>query len=170
MTKVFHQEMVNYIVKPQYRPNVNIAEEQGFANLEPIVLGKECMSMITNKICEEAVVYDEVILAYGSETGTSQRFVTNLSTELDGLATAGPIPLDDLPYTLRASGGDKRKLVLVATSTFGKGGAPGSASQFLSRMQDLMSTRSVSNTSFAVFCLGQLCLQAELCFIWLRGQ
>jgi len=159
MTSVFHQEMVNFIVKPQYRPNIDLVQELAIPPLEPLLLtDEECTSSAainTFNIDKGAAVYDKIIIAYGSETGRSQRFAIRISMDLVDLATTGPISLDDLPSRLPTPGCKGRTLVLVITSTHGKGNAPRQATAFLPMMQDMISASgTLHDTSFAVFALG----------------
>ena len=128
MTSVFHQEMVNFIVKPHNLPSIDLVRELVIPPLKPLLPTNEeytsSADINTFSINKEAAVYDKIIIAYGSETGRSQRFATRISMDLVDLATTGPIPLDDLPSCLLMPGCKGRTLVLVITSTHRKGNAP----------------------------------------------
>ena len=153
MTGVFHQEMVNFILKPQYRPNVDMIEDQKISTLNPIVLDEEYgVEKPTMQVDTDAIVYDKILICFGSETGTSHRFATNLATDLVELVTE-PLPLDELPILLQSSNGQERILVLIITSSYGRGEAPNNAKMFLERMEKCM-IQSCVNIYFSVFALG----------------
>lgn len=148
---------MNFIVKPIYRPNVDICLEAGLNNVDPIVLDEECSSKSSFTIDTKAVIYDKIVLCFGSETGTSQRFITRLATDLDVLGdrVVGPIPLDDLPNHIPTPRCRERTLILVSASTTGLGGAPSHAKLFLPRLENMMSqSGTLRNTSFSVLALG----------------
>ena len=148
---------MNFIVKPIYRPNVDICLEAGLNNVDPIVLDEECSSKSSFTIDTKAVIYDKIVLCFGSETGTSQRFITRLATELDvlGNRVVGPIPLDDLPNHIPTPRCRERTLILVSASTTGLGGAPSHAKLFLPRLENMISqSGTLRNTSFSVLALG----------------
>ena len=103
------------------------------------------------------MVYDKIILCFGSETGTSQRFVTRLGTDLDvlGNKVVGPISLDDLPNHFPTPRCKERTLILIAASTTGVGVAPSHAKLFLPRLENMMHmSGTLHTTSFAVLSLG----------------
>lgn len=149
MTSVFHQEMVNFIVKPQYRPNVDLCLE-GPARLEPILVDPDATINPSSTKIKKPPVYEKVLVCYGSETGTSLRFASRMCSDLESVSAGLPIALNDLPDLLRKPM-NKRTLVLVITSTFGKGDAPSNASNFLERMAKPGIT---STCDYAVLALG----------------
>lgn len=125
--------------------------------VQPIVLSEECVSKYSFDIDTKAVIYDKIILCFGSETGTSQRFITRLSTDLDVLGdrVMGPIPLDDLPNHIPTPRCKERTLILAAASTTDIGGAPSHAKLFMSRLETMMEQSGTPRTtSFAVLSLG----------------
>ena len=92
--------------------------EAGLNNVDPIVLDEECASKSSFTIDTKAVIYDKIVLCFGSETGTSQRFITRLATDLDVLGdrVVGPLPLDDLPNHFPTPRCKDRTLILAAVS------------------------------------------------------
>mmetsp|Transcript_8446 Transcript_8446/g.12278 ORF Transcript_8446/g.12278 Transcript_8446/m.12278 type:complete len:218 (-) Transcript_8446:73-726(-) len=150
MTKVFHQEMVNFILKPQYRLVVAPWDEVGMAIPEAITAEVDGLTSFV-KFNQSASLYESIMVYYGSETGTSLRFATRLSSDL-GNSVVGPLPLDDIPLLLK-SPIERRTLVLVVTSTFGKGNPPSYATKFLPKMQEIPNG-SVMNCDYSVFALG----------------
>ena len=126
-------------------------------NIGPIVLDEDCTSKPSFTIDTKTVIYDKIILCFGSETGTSQRFTTRLATDFDVLGdrVVGPMPLDDLPNHLPTPRCKDRTLILVAVSTTGIGSAPSHAKLFLPRIENMMSqSGTLCTTSFAVLSLG----------------
>ena len=69
MTGVFHQEMTNFILKPQYRPNSDFFFESGIPRPDCLTIDKTSESKGAIEIDTEAIVYDRIIICFGSETG-----------------------------------------------------------------------------------------------------
>jgi len=150
MTSVFHQEMVNFIVKPQYTPQVAMWEEEGIDLPAPVSINT-CKSTNYFHFKTESSIYKYIYVFYGSETGTSLRFATRLSSDI-GDACIGPAPLDSLPNIFK-NPFHCRTLILVLTSTFGRGNPPSSAKKFIKGMEDIPN-KSIVNVDFGVFALG----------------
>ena len=127
------------------------------AKVDPIIVDDECKSQSAFSVDAKAVVYDKIILCFGSETGTSQRFVTRLGTDLDvlGSKVVGPISLDDLPNHFPTPRCKERNLIIITASTTGVGVAPSHAKLFLPRLENMMhQSGTLHTTTFAVLSLG----------------
>ena len=179
MTGVFHQEMYNFIVKPQYRILKELWAEHNIEVPEPVIASNNvddyCESDTSpSALNENELVYDKVMIYYGTETGTSLRYATSLAVDISKVYInygqyTGPYPMNDLPVLLQGeeykeeinenaledpgkSQQRRRTLILVFTSTFGKGYPPSTAAAFMSRMKKI--PHKVSGVDFGVFALG----------------
>ena len=168
MTGVFHQEMFNFILKPQYRLLKELWIEHNIEIPEPVSTfifdETEENDEDTSYLEKSELFYDKIMIYYGTETGTSLRYATSLAVNIGNDLCSGPFPMNDLPMLLQgeeyqtSAEGDqnnernKRTLILVLTSTFGKGYPPSTASAFMSRMKKIQ--HQVSGLDFGVFALG----------------
>ena len=154
MTGVFHQEMLNFYVSPQYRLQANLWDEEGIKLPEPIQVDIS-RNISTLMFQKDRSIYDAILISYGSETGSSLRFATRLATDFRGATNDGVATLNDLPGILKklSPSETKKTLVLIITSTFGKGNAPVSANTFLSNIKK-MSSDSIKNCDFGLLALG----------------
>jgi sulfite reductase (NADPH) flavoprotein alpha-component len=150
MTGVFHQEMFNFILKPQYRRQLNLWDEIGIALPESIIVNA-VKHVADFKFDKDACLYDHIYVYYGSETGRGLRMATLLISDFGSSAT-GPIPLDSLPDLLKENV-EKPSLVVVVTSTLGSGRAPFTAKNYVDSMRKVPNN-SVQNIDFAVLALG----------------
>jgi len=105
-------------------------------------------------------IYDTVKVFYASESGTSMKFALKACTQFRDLAGRAPLALDDLPKVLhdqRAKTTTGKLLVLIVTSTFGKGNPPSSGKMFednMKSMQLVEGGEAVPNCDFSVLGLG----------------
>ena len=165
MTAVFHQEMLNYIVKPQYHLVKDYCSEFSLESPEPIMIElHEREHKSHYKFDKENRIYDRIYIYYGSETGNSLRYATTFRANIEYEFCFGPTPLDDLPNLLQGRDtntnesmtkntfAEERVMIVVFTSTFGKGKAPHRAQKFLDNMKDVRSS-VWKNCDFQVFAL-----------------
>jgi sulfite reductase alpha subunit-like flavoprotein len=167
MTGVFHQEMFNFILKPQYRLLKELWIEHNIEIPESVLISNfdETEGNESSYLEESEVLYDKIMIYYGTETGTSLRYATSLAVNIGNGLCSGPFPMNDLPLLLqgeeyqtspaegdRINKRNKRNLILVLTSTFGKGYPPSTASAFMSRMKKIQN--QVSGLDYGVFALG----------------
>jgi len=162
MTSVFHQEMLNFIVKPQYRALRNYNDEFNLGPYEPALADNPTQSAISYSFKRDNSIYDRILIYYGSETGTSLRYATALAAKIGDECCIGPSPLDNLPHLLNGKHlnnhhlkrfQNSRVLVLVVTSTYGEGSAPSRAQKFKERMEQV--TEIIwKHCDFLVFALG----------------
>ena len=77
-------------------------------------------------------------LTPGSETGTSMKFA-NIIAGTMGSHCVGPVKMDKVPalMSLYSGFGDQSNLLIVVTSTFGKGSPPNDATKFLSALSGI---------------------------------
>ncbi|CAJ1959815.1 unnamed protein product [Cylindrotheca closterium] len=146
MTAAYHQEMADFVVKPQYLIQKPLWDDLDLAMPLPISIAprKRGNNFVFNRAnCH----YDHVFVYYASETGTSLRLATLLVGDFGGSAT-GPIPLDSLPDLLLESV-EKKSLAIIVTSTASSGAPPLHAKSFLGGMSQL-AKGSLHNIDFAI--------------------
>jgi len=120
MTSVFHQEMLHFIIKPQYRPVVDMWEELGINVPSPVTVETSSTSDVV-QFEKEKCIYDKIIVCYGSETGTSLKYA-NIVGGSFGDNCVGPLQMNEVPSLIKLySGSNESYLLIVITSTFGKG-------------------------------------------------
>ena len=165
--------MLNFIVKPQYRALLNYNDEFNLGPSEPVLVDNPTQSPAPYSFQRENSIYDQILIYYGSETGTSLRYATTLAANIDDECCIGPSPLDDLPYFLQGKNShdhfhsqqfyNSRVLVLVVTSTYGEGSAPSKARKFKERMEQ-MTEIPWNHCDFHVFALGNSAYQTFVSF------
>ena len=69
MTGIFHQEMMNFILKPLYRPNSDFFSESGLSRPDCITTDEVGATKAAIKVNKEAIVYDRIVVFFASETG-----------------------------------------------------------------------------------------------------
>ncbi|CAE6476328.1 unnamed protein product [Rhizoctonia solani] len=151
-TKVYHQEMYNYLIKPA----VLLPTEEGWTTYYRRI-GRTLASDDNTTAQDVTEDSDLITIAYGTETGSSLNFATRLQEHLQSRSldvAESLVELNDLDLT-KVSG-----TLIVVTSSFGDGEAPSDASLFAEHIDDLESSprpleRAGSNpVRFAVFGLG----------------
>ena len=137
MSSLFHQEMLNYVVKPrvldQHNPWIHykalLKEKQKFILGQPLagnIRHRWLILRAARVIIGFAVAAMKrritVYVLYASLTGTAQSYAQQMATHLLYIGY-NPIlmTLDSFPFLEYK---DTRSIVLIITSTFGKGNAP----------------------------------------------
>ena len=120
MTSVFHQEMLHFIQKPQYRTLIDMWDELGIDMPDPVAVDAPVASG-TMQFEKEKCIYNNIVVCFGSETGTSLKFA-NVVAGTPGDECVGPIAMDSVPalISLYSGFGTQSNLLIVVTSTFGK--------------------------------------------------
>ena len=113
MTSVFHQEMVNFYVKPQYRYQMDMWEEEMIDPPDQILIDFDVTRSCFKIEKEKEVLYDEICIFFGSQTGNSARFAVRLANTLSDYCDA-PLPLDNLPNFLKRPQ-EKRTLIIACS-------------------------------------------------------
>ncbi|KAH7337982.1 nitric oxide synthase [Rhizoctonia solani] len=151
-TKVYHQEMYNYLIKPA----VLLPIEEGWTTYFRRI-GRTIALDDNSTTQDEAEDANLITIAYGTETGSSLNFATRLQEHLRSRSlevAESLVELNDLDLT-KVSG-----TLVVVTSSFGDGEAPSDASLFSEHIDDLGSSPrplervGANPVRFAVFGLG----------------
>ncbi|QRW07574.1 nitric oxide synthase, inducible protein [Ceratobasidium sp. AG-Ba] len=151
-TKVYHQEMYNYLIKPA----VLLPMEEGWETYFRRI-GRTLVKTDLTFGPEDSEDPNLITIAYGTETGSSLSFATRLHEHLKSRSlevAENLVELNDLDLT-KVSG-----TLIVVTSSFGDGEAPSDASLFSEHINDLVTSprpleRAGTNpVRFAVFGLG----------------
>ncbi len=95
-------------------------------------------------------MFSNVVIGFASESGNSERLARQLCTlPFFGCQPAAPVMLDDVDLdSLRSD-----DLLLIISSTFGDGEAPGNAEVFQQKLQD---NTEVADFQYGVFALGDV--------------
>uniref|UniRef100_A0A8C6ETK8 Nitric oxide synthase n=2 Tax=Marmota marmota marmota TaxID=9994 RepID=A0A8C6ETK8_MARMA len=156
ITPVFHQEMLNYILSPFYYYQVEPwkthvwQDEKHRPRRREIrfkVLGKAVLfaSMLIRKTMSSRV---RVTILFATETGKSEALAQDLGTLFSCAFNPKVLCMDE--YSL--SDMEQERLLLVVTSTFGNGDAPGNGQTL---KKSLFMLKELTNTfRYAVFGLG----------------
>ncbi|KAM5151113.1 nitric oxide synthase, inducible [Callospermophilus lateralis] len=156
ITPVFHQEMLNYVLSPFYyyqvepwKTHVWQDEKQRPKRREIRfkVLGKAVLfaSMLIRKTMSSRV---RVTILFATETGKSEALAQDLGTLFSCAFNPKVLCMDE--YSL--SDMEQERLLLVVTSTFGNGDAPGNGQTL---KKSLFMLKKLTNTfRYAVFGLG----------------
>jgi sulfite reductase alpha subunit-like flavoprotein/nitric oxide synthase oxygenase domain/subunit len=135
---VWHHEMRDFVLEPQYHYQGDVWAVERAARLDVAQPGEESAGGWSQA----------VLVLYGSESGTAERYAHQLARRLQGFACE-VLSLDDVdPRTL-----DADRLVLVVTSTYGDGKVPSNAERFVERLGALP-PGSLGEVSYAVMGIG----------------
>ncbi|KAH9147618.1 hypothetical protein AeRB84_008820 [Aphanomyces euteiches] len=142
-TAVFHQEMVNFIIKPTFimpTDNIRTLLEQ---------LPSAAAVVETPEEATLSLVTHPVYIHYGSETGMSESFASAIqSTMASNNVTAICEPLNACDLTKLK----QRCSLIIVTSTFGTGGPPANAKTFVDQLTDFQG--DLSHVQAYIFGLG----------------
>ncbi|KAH9168585.1 hypothetical protein AeNC1_017898, partial [Aphanomyces euteiches] len=143
-TAVFHQEMVNFIIKPTFiMPTDNIRT----------LLEQLPSAAAVEETSEEAtlsLVTHPVYIHYGSETGMSESFASAIQSTMASNYVPSSIcePLNACDLTKLK----QRCSLIIVTSTFGTGGPPANAKTFVDQLTDFQG--DLSHVQAYIFGLG----------------
>nr|QNG40941.1 nitric oxide synthase [Placozoa sp. H4] len=130
MTKVYHQEMLNYKIKPcfEYQEDpwkIPIkGTQRKFKDIAKLVV------VSTDLMGKALAKRIRATILYATETGTSERYAKMLKKLLDIKFDAKVICMEDYDF----SNLDYEKLVFIVTSTFGNAEAPHNGEEFGRRL------------------------------------
>ncbi|THU86598.1 hypothetical protein K435DRAFT_868134 [Dendrothele bispora CBS 962.96] len=149
-TTIFHQEMYSYLCKPAVIPLSEKPWDTYFR--ETGIDYRPTTSHLTPITPEENE--DRIILAYGTETGTSERYTKKFHKYLRSrmpTVQMALVGLDDLELS------DLQGIVCIVTSSFGEGEPPSNAIQFRDKLNHAVTGKSgfsLLNFRYAVLGLG----------------
>nr|QCX35688.1 Nitric Oxide Synthase 2b [Nautilus pompilius] len=151
LTLTFHQEMLNYYLKPSldYQPNEwtihewkkpcnkAIFENEKGRKVAFSVLAKAVLfsSMAFRKILKKRV---KCTVLYATETGTAERFSRNLCKRFQQAFNTKMICMNE--YEVKSL--PSESLLLVVASTFGSGQPPENGKNFASKLEETQLTES----------------------------
>ncbi|QJD79677.1 nitric oxide synthase oxygenase [Spirosoma rhododendri] len=136
-TTVWHHEMRDFYLSPSY----HYAADKWAVLDDDLTLAGELAEA-------EPTVSNRPLILYGSETGTAERYARQTARRLSQHRPR-IMALDEFDPAQLA----QEQLVLVVTSTFGNGEAPGNAANFLATLRQLPG-ESVNRFNFSVMALG----------------
>lgn len=134
---VWHHEMRDFVLEPQYHYQGDVWAVERAARLD-----------VAQQADEAAGWSQAVLVLYGSESGTAERYAHQLGRRLQGFRCE-VMALEEVdPRTL-----DGDRLVLVVTSTYGDGKVPSNAERFVERVRELP-PGALAELSYAVMGIG----------------
>lgn len=159
LTKVFHQEMLNYHLKPSYEYQKQahkvydwkkepIELKYKFKSIAQLVLFNNLMHKITLK------KRPLITILYATETGVSENFANKLAKMLKNTFNCRVIQMDHYDVADLKN----EKIVLFVTSTFGNGESPDNGKIFWEYVYSITKqenrTIDLSKLFYSVFALG----------------
>ncbi|GFV30175.1 nitric oxide synthase, inducible [Trichonephila clavipes] len=156
-TPVFHQEMINYNLKPSYEyqekawitykwpKNDKIKLKYSFASVIKVV--RLCLQMMAKVRSGRT----QTTILYASETGKSETFAKKLGNVLHASFNTKVMCMDDYETNSLTS----EDFIIVVASTFGSGEPPDNGQSFWKALKELKEKKeSLQNLRYAVFALG----------------
>lgn len=165
LTKVFHQEMVNYHLKPSYEyqkpaskvynwKKETIKLRYKLKSIAETVLFSNLMHKITLK------KRPSITILYASETGISEHYANKLGKMLRNTFNCRVICMEN--YDVKEL--EKEKILFFVTSTFGNGESPDNGKSFWNYIHSLKpDDLDLSKLCFSVFALGSSQYSSTFC-------
>lgn len=165
-TPVYHQEMMNYHLKPSFDYQEPAWKSYTWSKvalkytLRSVVQAVIWCSNLNSKIVERRI---KVTILYATETGKSEMFADKLELKLSPFFKVEKLRMDEYETNSRL---DKEKLLFIVASTFGNGDPPDNGKPFWkalsvrarkaknSKSEEERETFFTKNLTFAVFGLG----------------
>ncbi|XP_013413682.1 nitric oxide synthase, inducible isoform X2 [Lingula anatina] len=154
ITPVFHQEMVNYTIKPSFDyqedpPLLLLNQLDKEKNMKNLVFGIFRAVLLASKLkMKIRKCRPKCLILFASETGKSEQFARRLEATMGRAFNARTVCMEDYPVNSFL----QEQLVLVVTSTFGLGSPPLNGETFFRALESF--EKNLSNIRFAVFGLG----------------
>ncbi|XP_073523877.1 nitric oxide synthase, inducible [Phyllobates terribilis] len=156
ITKVFHQEMLNYILNPFYYYQIDAWKTHKWQNESSKPKKKEFkLSVISKAVLFASILMwksmtarTKVTILFATETGKSETFAKKLQTLFSYAFNTKVFCMED--YNIDNL--DKESLLLVVTSTFGNGDCPSNGEKFKKSIFNLKTLKN--KLRYAVFGLG----------------
>lgn len=155
-TGVFHQEMLNYVLKPsyEYQPNpwrVNSVhgENKKKMSFKSVARAVRFVAFLMRNVLSKRT---KATILFATETGRSERFAWNLAKVLSHIFDVKVLCMDEYEHRRLVH----EKLLFVVTSTFGNGQSPENGASFAAFLKGLKNetTRPLKNLRYSVFGLG----------------
>lgn len=156
LTKVFHQEMINYHLKPSYEYQKPAHKVYDWKR-EPVNLKYHLKSVaqavLFNNLLHKITLKKRptVTILFATETGVSEHYASKLAKMLKNTFNCRVIcmenyDVDELP---------NERIVLFVSSTFGNGESPDNGTKFWKYVHSLQPSQiDLSKLQYAVFALG----------------
>lgn len=165
LTKVFHQEMINYHLKPSYeyqKPANQVYEWKRQPIELKYSLKSVAMSVLFNNLMHKITLKKRptIKILFATETGVSENFACKLAKMLKNTFNCKVICMED--YDLNDL--EKEKIIFFVTSTFGNGESPDNGKSFWKYIHLLQpGTLDLSNLCYSVFALGSSQYSSTFC-------
>ncbi|XP_076364142.1 nitric oxide synthase, salivary gland-like [Tachypleus tridentatus] len=158
ITPVFHQEMLNYVLKPSYEHQERPWKKFDWKKICTVVLKYKFVAIakaLWFSTCLMAKVRKSRVRAtilYGTETGKSEMFAQRLGRLLEKHFNTTVMCMED--YEVRNL--ELESLFIVVTSTFGSGNPPDNGKPFWKRLLQVKKEHLVTlnQMKYGVFALG----------------
>ncbi|CAL1275646.1 unnamed protein product [Larinioides sclopetarius] len=156
-TPVFHQEMINYNLKPSYEyqekawktykwpENDKIKLKYSFASIAKVV--RLCLNMMSRARSGRI----QATILYATETGKSETFARKLGNVLHSSFNTKVLCMDEYDSSDLTS----EDFIVIVASTFGSGEPPDNGKDFWKSLKELKEKKMLlKNLKYSVFALG----------------
>lgn len=156
-TPVFHQEMLNYVLKPSYeyqtdpwRVYSSTGEAKKKMSFKTVAKAVRFAAFLMRKILSQR---KKVTILFATETGRSEGFARNLAKLMSHSFDVKVLCMNEYEHAQLT----QESLLFVVTSTFGNGESPengASFSSYLQKMKESAGSSPLKNLRYSVFALG----------------
>ncbi|XP_022249354.1 nitric oxide synthase, inducible-like [Limulus polyphemus] len=158
ITPVFHQEMLNYIMKPSYEYQENAWKLFDWKRISSVSLKYKFSSVakavwITCSLMHKVRIFRvRATILYATETGKSENFAHHLGRLLENSFNVRVLCMEDYKAEELA----QESLLVVISSTFGSGEPPDNGKHFWKHLSEKkkINFEDLSHIKFGVFALG----------------
>lgn len=155
VSPLFHLEMVNFLVKPNYCPLDFPGRNYDYGDSKKRHIRLKPMMFVVLVVCgfmrKAHARRHKVTILYATETGNSERFANRTAQFLRRTALARVFCLENYDISKL----EKEKNVIFIVSTFGSGDPPANGSDFKEYLQKLPEdSKKFQGINYAVFGLG----------------
>ncbi|XP_076335461.1 nitric oxide synthase, inducible-like isoform X2 [Tachypleus tridentatus] len=158
ITPVFHQEMLNYIMKPSYEYQENAWKVFDWKRISSVALKYKFSSVakavwIGCSLMRKFRIFRvRATVLYATETGKSENFAHLLGRLLENSFNVRVLSMEDY----EAEELVQESLLVVISSTFGSGEPPDNGKRFWKHLSEIkkINFQDLSHIKFAVFALG----------------
>ncbi|XP_068736413.1 nitric oxide synthase 1-like isoform X2 [Montipora capricornis] len=151
-TQVFHQEMLNYVLKPCYGYQISPWKVHSGKKIsfKAVSRAVRFAAFLMRKVLSKR---KKATILFATETGKSEGFARNLAKLMGHTFDAKVLCMDEYEHAQLT----QETLLFVVTSTFGNGESPENGTSFtsyLERMKNSIDARPLKNMRYSVFGLG----------------
>ncbi|KAL9981801.1 hypothetical protein ACROYT_G010554 [Oculina patagonica] len=156
-TPVFHQEMLNYVLKPSYEYQTDPWKVYSFTGepkkktpFKTVAKAVRFAAFLMRKVLSKR---KKATILFATETGRSEGFARSLAKLMSHAFDVKALCMDEYEHAQLT----QETLLFVVTSTFGNGESPengASFSGFLQKMKESTETSPLKNLRYSVFALG----------------